>query len=218
MSETTSGSTGFADWPTDLYPRRRPLIFVISGPSGVGKDAIIDGLKKDDFAFHYVVTATTREKREKEIPGVHYQFLKPDEFARLRDAGELLESANVYGYEYGTPRQQVLDALGAGKDVILKIDVQGARQIKMRVPEAVFIFIGPFSLDELTRRLRGRGTESAENLQTRIDTARAELRDVRGYDYIVVNREGRLADAVAEIKAIIRAERLRVSVRDCDLG
>src|SRR5690242_16238044 len=109
MTETRTDATGRTGWPIDLYPRRRPLIFVISGPSGVGKDAIIEGLKKDasgdgEHPFHHVITATTRERRHTEIPDVHYHFLTPDEFARLRDAGDLLESANVYGYEYGTPR------------------------------------------------------------------------------------------------------------------
>lgn len=205
-------------WPTDLYPRRRALLFVLSGPSGVGKDAIINALKEEGFPFHYTVTATTRERRPNEVDGKHYHFLSAAEFAAMREAGELLEWANVYGKEYGTPKRQVQQALDSGQDVILKIDVQGARQVKARVPNAVFIFVGPASFADLSRRLTNRGTERAANLQTRIDNACVELREVANYDYVVVNRDGRLAEAVADVKAIIQAERLRVRVRDCDLG
>ena len=205
-------------WPADLYPRRRNLLFVLSGPSGVGKDALISALKTEKYPLHYVVTVTTRPRRETEVDGVSYHFATPLEFARLREAGELLEWANVHGYDYGTPARQVREALQSGWDVLLKIDVQGAAQVKARVPGGVFIFLGPPSVEELVDRLARRGTESAEDLQERIRNASREMQALRNYDYLVVNREGRLPEAVAQVKAIIEAERLRTRPRECDLG
>lgn len=205
-------------WPHDLYPARRSLLFVLSGPSGVGKDALISALKQKGYPLHYTVTVTTRPRRPAEVEGVHYHFATPAEFARLREAGELLEWANVSGYEYGTPARQVREALRAGKDVLLKIDVQGAAQVKARVPECVRIFLGPPSMEELLARLSGRGTESGEHLRRKIAATVDEIRAVAGYDYVVVNRAGQLAEAVAHVEAIIQAERLRVRPRECDLG
>ena len=206
------------DWPIDLFPPRRPILFVISGPSGVGKDAVIDALKREGFPFHYVVTATTRQPRPGEVDGVHYHFLTPERFAALRDSGGLLEWANVHGREYGSPRQQIVDALAAGRDVLLKIDVQGAAQVRERVSGSVSIFIGPPSFDELVRRLEDRDGPRAADREVRIANARTELGEAREYDYVVINRQGRLAEAVEAVKAIIQAERLRVKVRQCDLG
>lgn len=205
-------------WPADLYPPRRSLLFVLSGPSGAGKDAVIDALKAERYPLHYTVTVTTRPRRDHEVPGVSYHFVSPEEFARLRDVGELLEWANVHGFEYGTPVRQVREAMRAGKDALLKIDVQGAAQVKARVPGCVFIFLGPPSMDELARRLAERGTESRESYEQRLRNAAAELRAVVEYDYVVVNRTGRLPEAVAQVKAIVEAERLRVKPRHCDLG
>lgn len=217
-TETKPSWLGDDSWPTDLFPARRPLLFVVSGPSAVGKDAVIDALKREKFPFHYVVTATTRPPREGEVDGVHYHFLTPERFAALREAGGFLEWANVHGREYGSPKQQVLDALAAGQDVLLKIDVQGAAQVKARVPGVVFVFIGPPTFDELVKRLEGRDGPRAADREVRIANARKELAAATEYDYVVINRQGRLAEAVAEVKAIIQAERLRVRVRECQLG
>ena len=205
-------------WPGDLYPPRRPLVFVLSGPSGVGKDAVLAVLKSEGCPLHFTVTMTTRPRRPGEIPGVSYQFVEPAEFARLRDSGELLEWAVVHGYEYGTPRRQVQDALAVGRDVLLKIDVQGAAQVKARAPDCVFVFLGPGSRDELLDRLARRGTETAEDFRRRVADAEPELRAIATFDYVIVNREGRLAEAARLLKAIIEAERLRVRPRHCDLG
>ncbi len=205
-------------WPEDLYPPRRSLLFVLSGPSGVGKDAIISALKLEGYPLHFAVTATTRPRRPDETPGVSYSFVEPAEFARLRESGELLEWANVHGYEYGTPRRQVEEALGAGKDVLLKIDVQGAASVRERAPESVLIFVGPATRGELAERLAQRNTEADEYLQRRIRNAEAELRAAGSYDYVVINRQGQLAQAVSQVKAIIEAERLRVRPREVDLG
>ena len=205
-------------WPADLYPPRRSLLFVLSGPSGVGKDALINALKAEDYPLHYTVTVTTRPPRPGEVHGVSYHFATPAEFAHLREAGELLEWANVHGYEYGTPARQVRKALESGWDTLLKIDVQGAAQVKARVPQGVFIFLGPPSMDELIARLARRGTEAAGYLDRKIRDTYVEMAAVSGYDYVVINREGRLAEAVAQVKAIIEAERLRVRPRECDLG
>ncbi len=209
---------GSDPWPADLYPPRRSLLIVLSGPSGAGKDAVIERLKAERYPLHYTVTATTRPIRKDEIPGVSYHFVSPEEFARLREGGELLEWANVHGFEYGTPLRQVREALAAGSDTLLKLDVQGAAKVKARVPEAVYIFLGPPSKEELVARLVGRGTESPEGLARRIRNADDELRAVDCYDYLVINRNGRLAEAVARVKAIVEAERHRVRPRECDLG
>ena len=211
-------------WPEDLYPARRPLLLVLSGPSGVGKDAVIRALKAEGYPLHYAITVTSRPRRrktaeqEEEIDGVHYFFATPEEFAQLRDSGQLLEWANVSGYEYGTPKGQVRRALQSGRDVLLKIDVQGAAKVRQSVPGAILIYLGPASRDELVARLKRRGTEQAEHLKRKLEAIDAELRAVGGFDYVVVNREGQLAEAVAQVKSIIEAERLRRCPRECDLG
>lgn len=194
-----------------------PLLFVLSGPSGVGKDAVISRMKAESVPVHFAITMTTRPKRSNEIDGVHYYFVSPEAFAAARDHGELLEWANVHGNLYGTPIAQVRHALQSGRDVLLKIDVQGASQVKRRVPEAVFIFLAPPSLDDLIRRLSARGTEAESDLQRRIRDAEQEMCHLPEYDYVVVNREGHLAEAVEQVKAIITAEKLRLRPRKIKL-
>lgn len=190
-----------------------PLLVVISGPSGVGKDAALSELKKLDRPWRFVVTATTRPSRPGERPGVDYIFLDSGAFLRMKERDEFLECAQVYGRWYGVPRSQVRDGLRAGKDVILKVDVQGAETVRRLAPEAVFIFMVPGDFDELGRRLAQRMTESSPEMQLRLRTSREELARVGEFDYRVVNHDGRLDQAVADIDAIIAAEKCRVVPR-----
>lgn len=187
------------------------MLIIISGPSGVGKDTIIDALRRRprDPDYHYVVTCTTRARRPGEVDGVSYHFLDRERFTALRDTGELLEANEVHGNWYGTPRAQVRDALAAGHDVILKIDVQGAQVVKENVPEAVLIFIVPPSLETLFRRLKSRATETADQLELRQRNAAIELARQEDYDYIVENRDGEVESTAARIDEIIAEERAR---------
>ena len=187
------------------------LLVIISGPSGVGKDTIIDALRERerDPDYHYVVTCTTRQPRPGEVPGVSYQFLSHSEFHALDRAGELLESADVHGNHYGTPRRDVVDALEAGKDVILKIDVQGAAIVKGKVPGALLIFIVPPSLEDLFQRLRSRATETADELEVRQRNAAIELARQDDYDYVVTNETGQVERTAERIDEIIAAEHAR---------
>jgi guanylate kinase len=190
-------------------------LVIISGPSGVGKDTIIAALaaRPRDPDYHYVVTCTTRAPRPGELPGVSYQFVTRIEFHALRDAGELLESAQVHGNWYGTPRRDLAQALADGYDVILKIDVQGARVVKERVPDALLVFIVPPSLEALFQRLRSRATENADELELRQRNAAIELARQGDYDHVVVNETGEIERTAAEIEAIIEQDKRRNSDR-----
>ena len=190
-----------------------PLLVVISGPSGVGKDAALGELRKLGRPWHFAVTATTRPMRAGERDGADYIFLDAATFGRMRDRDEFLECAEVYGRWYGVPRGQVRDALREGRDVILKMDVQGAAAIRRLAPEALLIFLIPPSLADLRQRLQGRMTETAPELTRRLRTAEDELSRIREYDYRVVNENGGLERAAAEIDAIITAEKCRVTPR-----
>ena len=191
-----------------------PLLVVLSGPSGVGKDAALEVLKKLDRPWHFVVTATTRPQRPGERDGLDYIFLDAEAFARMKDSGDFLECAEVYGRWYGVPRSQVRLGMDTGKDVILKIDVQGAETVRRLAPDAVFIFVVPGSLDELRERLALRMTESSPEMELRLNTAKEELAMVDKFDYRVVNKDGGLDQAVADIDAIIAAEKCRVKPRN----
>ena len=186
-------------------------VIVISGPSGVGKDTIINELRRRPIgqAFHYVVTCTTRKPRTGEMNGVHYHFQTPESFEELRAAGELLEHATVHSRSYGTPREEVRTALAAGQDALCKIDVQGARSIRAIIPEALLIFIAPPSPEALAQRLAGRGTESAEQLVARAHTAMVEMERAGEYDYMVMTETGYPEEAAAEVERIVLAERAR---------
>ncbi|HEY8168802.1 MAG: guanylate kinase [Candidatus Limnocylindrales bacterium] len=187
------------------------MLVIISGPSGVGKDTIIEALRRrpHDPELHYVVTCTTRAPRAGEADGVSYHFLEEHAFDDLRRAGELLESAEVHGHWYGTPRRQVVDALQAGRDVILKIDVQGAAAVKARVSNALLIFLVPPTLEDLFSRLRARATETADELEVRQRNAAVELARSQDYDHVVVNETGQVDRTAATIDAILDAERAR---------
>ncbi len=193
--------------------KANPLLFVLSGPSGVGKDVVLDGLRKQGGTLHFAVTATTRRKRRGETDGRDYHFVSRYDFEEMMAKDELLEWANVYGNLYGVPKREVQDAWARGLDVVVKVDVQGAATIKRAVPKAVFIFVAPPSMAELEERLRQRKTESLDALAVRLKAAKEEMKKVTLFDYVVVNREGQVALAVSEIEAIIAAERLRVKAR-----
>jgi guanylate kinase len=185
------------------------MLVIVSGPSGVGKDTVIEALRTRPAAdeYHYVVTCTTRPRRPYEIDGVHYHFLEPEAFRALRDSGGLLEANEVHGNWYGTPRQQVADALEAGRHAILKIDVQGAAVVKQKVPEALLIFLVPPSSEDLFGRLQARATESADELDVRQRNAALELARQKDYDYVVVNETGEVDRTAARVDEIIRAEK-----------
>jgi guanylate kinase len=195
-----------------------PLLVVLSGPSGVGKDAALMRMRELGFPFHFVVTATDRPQRPGEIPGVDYHFLSTEEFRRMIAAGEFLEWAEVYGQLKGIPKWEVRDALHSGKDVVLRIDVQGAATVRALAPEAILIFMIPANFDELRGRLQWRRTDSPEQLERRLETAREEMRHIETFDYVVVNGEARLDEAVGQIRSIIRAEKQRVCPRRVDPG
>lgn len=188
----------------------KPLLIVISGPSGAGKDTIMQRMKERGMPFHFVVTATTRPRRENEVHGRDYFFVSKEEFARMIEQDELIEYAIVYGDYKGIPKQQVREALASGKDVVMRIDVQGAETVRKLAPGAILIFITVDNEQELERRLRERKTESAEELALRIATARKELQRVDAFDYIVVNADDHQDEAVDTIQAIILAEHARV--------
>jgi guanylate kinase len=189
------------------------LLVIISGPSGVGKDTIIDEMRRRaavqgrDRDRHYVVTMTTRAPRDGEVDGDDYHFVTRDEFLRIFEARGFLEANEVHGNWYGSPREQVREALRAGRDVILKIDVQGAQTVKDQVSEALLIFIIPPSLKTLFERLRARATETADELDLRQRNAAIELARQDDYDHVVVNETGEVARTAEEIEAIIAQER-----------
>lgn len=185
----------------------RGILFVLTGASGVGKDTIRKAAASELATVHFSISAVTRPRRPSEVEGVHYHYIDRPTFEGMLDRGELLEHAEYVGDLYGTPAAPVDRALAQGRDVLLELELQGARQVKAKRPEAVMIFIAPPSLTELERRLRGRGTDSEEKIQKRLARAREEIRAVREFDYVVVN--DRLEDAVATFVAILRAERAR---------
>ena len=195
----------------------QPLLIVLSGPSGAGKDTVLERMKKRHLPFHFVVTATTREMRPNEVNGRDYFFVSFDEFARMIEADELLEYAIVYNDYKGIPKQQVRDALASGMDVVMRIDVQGAATIRKIVPEALLIFLTTESEEALVQRLEARKTETHEGLKLRIATARQELKRAAEFDYAVVNSDAHLDDAVDAIQAIIHAEHHRIVQRKVSL-
>ena len=198
-------------------PASYPLLVVISGPSGVGKDSVVAELKKRGNTGRFAVTATTRAPRAGEQHGVDYIFLDYGEFQELRANNGLLECVEYSGRWYGVPRSQVEEGLDAGADVFLEIDVRGAESIRELAPDALFIFLAPSSLEELAGRLAGRQTESPDEIERRLAIARQEMEHISRYEYCVVNRDGRLEQAVSEIEAIIVAEKRRVNPRKVTL-
>lgn len=181
----------------------------MTGASGVGKDTIRREALPAFRNLYYSISATTRQQRPGEIDGQNYHFVSHDRFREMIRQEELLEHAEYVGDHYGTPIGPVLEALEAGRDVLIELELVGARQVKERLSEAVMLFIAPPSLGELERRLRGRGTDSEEKIQRRLVRAREEILAVREFDYVVVNDH--LPSAVADFQGILRAERARAS-------
>ncbi|CAN5777192.1 guanylate kinase [soil metagenome] len=195
------------------------MIVIISGPSGVGKDTIIRCLRErhPDPRRHFVVTYKTRQPRSGEVGGVDYHFVSLDDFLRLQVEGELLEASEVHGHWSGTPRDQVAAALTAGRDAILKIDVQGADKIKAIVPEALRIFVAPPSAEDRMQRLAERATESPEEQAQRNRDAELEMARQDEYDHVVVNETGRVERTAEKIDAILQHERERHTDRRISL-
>ena len=194
-----------------------PLLIVISGPSGVGKDSVVYEMKDRELPFHFVVTATTRPPREGEVHSVDYYFFSKEEFAEMIETDELLEYAFVYNDYKGIPKFQVREAFSSGQDVVMRLDVQGAATIRGLYPEALLIFLTTDTEDDLVKRLEARQTETSAELKLRIATARKELNRVEEFDYVVVNRDDQLAKTVDIIEAIIHAEHHRVEHRKVTL-
>jgi guanylate kinase len=197
-------------------PNIEPLLIVISGPSGVGKDTVIQRMKERNLPLHFVVTAATRPPRPNEVHGKDYFFYSHDEFAEMIEKGELLEYAIVYNDYKGIPKAQVSDALASGKDVLMRLDVQGAATISRLCPDALMIFLTAQE-EDMINRLQERKTENPEGLKLRIATARQELTQMDTFEYVVVNREFHLDETVDTIVSIIVAEHHRVKQREVTL-
>ncbi|MFC2032020.1 guanylate kinase [Chloroflexota bacterium] len=195
----------------------KPLPIVISGPSGVGKDAVLARMKESGDPLKYITTVTTRPQRAKEKDNVDYHFVATEKFQEMISHGEFLEYANVYSNWYGVPKQPVKQALDNGLDTIVKVDVQGAAAIKKVLPQAVFIFLMSPSMEELVTRLKQRRTESSFDLALRIKTAETEIKQLPLFDYVVWNKPGEIDQAVSNIQAIINAEKSRVVPREVAL-
>ncbi len=195
----------------------QPLLIVISGPSGAGKDTVVQRMQERGLPFHFVVTATTRPQRPNEVHGRDYWFVSKEEFARMIENNELIEYAIVYGDYKGIPKAQVREALASGKDVVMRLDVQGAETVRKLAPEALLIFITTENEEELVRRLQQRKTETSDSLAIRIATARKELKRLDAFDYVIINHDYQLDHTVDTIRAIIAAEHHRVRQRRVSL-
>ncbi|KAL0744283.1 hypothetical protein Bca4012_085796 [Brassica carinata] len=209
--ESNLGSPFTTD-PT--IPPPNQIIIVVSGPSGVGKDAVINKLREVREGLHFVVTATTRPMRPGEVEGKDYFFVTRDEFLSMVEKEELLEYALVYGEYKGIPKKQIREFMSRGEDIVLRVDIQGAQTLRRILGDsAVFVFLVAESEVAMVERLVDRKTESQEELLVRVATAREEVRHLKSFDYVVVNAEGRLDDAVRRVEAIIDAEKSRVHQR-----
>ena len=191
-----------------------PQIIVLSGPSGVGKDAVISKMREKGSTCHFAITTTTRKIRKGEVHGRDYFFVSKSDFQKLISSEGLLEWAEVYGNHYGVPKKPVSDALSRGLDVVLKIDVQGARTIKKIAPNALFIFLSPASPSDLENRLRYRMTESHKALKVRLETAVSEMSESTWFDYEVENANGKLEEAASQIEKLITNNRLTNTTKE----
>jgi guanylate kinase len=198
-------------------PPANPLLIVISGPSGIGKDAVVGLLRKTNPDTHFVVTVNSRPPRPDEVDGRDYFFVSREKFEAMIEAGELLEHAKVYSDYKGIPKSQVREALASGKDVVMRLDVQGAMTIRKICPEAILIFLTASSREEWVNRLLERRSETPEELELRFNTAAQEYAMIDQFDYLVVNSEHHLDKTIEDIQAIIRAEHLRTNPRKVEL-
>ena len=194
---------------TTSLAKRQGIIFILSAPSGAGKTTLYNELKRIHPEIRLSVSCTTRARRPGELNGRDYRFLSEPAFRALQERGEFAEWAKVHDYYYGTPKEPLDQSIGAGRDILLDIDVQGAHQIKQAYPQAVSIFLLPPSLMELKRRLAARGTDGKEIIRRRLANARGEIREIIRYDYYVVNREVKQAAQV--LSSIVEAERAKIS-------
>jgi guanylate kinase len=202
---------------TTQLEQRSPLLIVISGPSAVGKDAVVQRLLEDSDSFAFVVTVNTRPPRPGERPGVDYHFVTREQFqCRVAD-GEMLEYAPVYDDYKGVPKAGVEQALATGKDVVLRLDVQGAATIRRLCPEALLIFVAPESESVLLERMKSRPGDTSESVKLRLATFQQEMQCVEEFDYVVPNRTGQLDRTVEVIRSIIAAEHYRVHPRKVTL-
>jgi guanylate kinase len=190
-----------------------PMLVVISGPSGVGKDSILIRMRELGVPFHFVVTATSRAMRPGERHGHDYHFMSREGFEQMIHEDELIEWAEVYGQYKGVPKFEIRHALTTGRDVVLRIDVQGAASIRKLAPDALLIFVAPGSPAELRQRLESRHTELPEEIEERLSVVRNEMKAIHIFDYVVINRDDALDDAVRQIRAIVEAEKHRVHPR-----
>ena len=188
---------------------RKGLLLVVSGPSGAGKGTICKALLNKNDQIKLSVSATTRKPRNGEVHGVNYFFIEKEEFTKMIENGEFLEYAQIYDNFYGTPKAAIIECLEKGQDVILEIEMQGARQIKEVYPEGVFIFVLPPSLEELKSRIVGRGTETQEEIEKRFSCAFEEINQIVNYDYLIVNED--IEKSVSDVEAIICAEKNKVT-------
>jgi len=196
---------------------KHPLFIVISGPSGVGKDATLQELKKRNLPLHYIVTATTRKPREGEVHARDYFFYSKVEFEEMIAAGKFLEHSEVYDDLKGIPMEQVVPAIASGLDVIIRVDVQGAKKLRDIIPDAVLIFLLPSSVEEWHARLDNRNTESDQSMKIRLEKAKWELEYLQYFDYMVVNRHNCLSEAVDTIVEIIHVEHHKTKPRKINL-
>jgi guanylate kinase len=195
----------------------QPLLVVISGPSGAGKDAVIRRMGERDIPIHFVVTATSRPPRPDEINGKDYWFVSEAEFRGMIERDELLEYAVVFNQYKGVPRKQIRDAMASGRDVVMRVDVQGAATIRSKCPEAVQIFLLPESLEALATRIQRRSADTQEQIALRLKSAPAEIARIPDFDYVVSNAEGKLDRTVDTILAILLAEHSRTHQRKATL-
>ena len=196
---------------------RSPLLIVLSGSSGAGKDVVLSRLKELGYPLRYITTVTTRPQRANEKDNIDYHFVSTERFQEMISGNELLEWANVYSNWYGVPKQPVKQALDKGQDTIVKVDIQGAATIRKIIPQAVFIFLTPPSMEEIIIRLKQRHTESASDLALRIKTAEEEIKQLPLFDYVIINKRDEIELAVSDIKAIVTAEKCRVNRREITL-
>lgn len=188
-----------------------PRVYIISGPSGVGKDTIIEQLRAAFPNAQYVVTATTRPMRTGEIDGVHYQFMSREDFVSGIEANAFIENALVYDNHYGVPKKPIIDGLAEDRDVIIKVDVKGAATLRRLIPNTISIFLAPESMEALLTRLRDRKTDDPDVLMKRFQTASAELAEVTNFSYVVFNEDAQLDAAVNAIVNIVNIERMKVT-------